>query len=75
MFESCRTGSHNKPYQGMQQYGLSCDFKPHYARITYTSPISRDVLSEIKWRCPMLEALHKIGKALNTTFEEIFNGF
>lgn len=46
------TGNHNKPYQGMQQYGLSRDFKPHYARITYTSPISRGVLSEIKWLCP-----------------------
>lgn len=46
------TGSRNKPYQGMQQYGLCPDFRPHYARIVYTSPLAKGVLSEIKWLCP-----------------------
>lgn len=41
------TGSRNRPYKGMKEYGMSADFKPHTGRITLTSVIGRGVLDEV----------------------------
>lgn len=41
------TGSRNRPYKGMKEYGMANDFKPHTGRITLTSAIGRGVLDEV----------------------------
>ena len=41
------TGSRNRPHNGLKQYGISQDFKPHHGRITLISPIGKGILSEI----------------------------
>jgi len=42
------SGSQNRPYTGLKQYGLGKDFKPHYGRISYTSPLVRGIFSQVK---------------------------
>ncbi len=42
------TGSQNKPYLGEKQYGADKDFKPRHARISFTSPLSKGIFSEIE---------------------------
>lgn len=43
------TGSATRPYEGREKYGLSKDFKPHYNRITYTSPIAKGLFNKWNW--------------------------
>lgn len=43
------TGSATRAYKGREQYGLSKDFKPHYNRITYTSPLAKGLFSKWNW--------------------------
>ncbi len=40
------SGSRNKPYYGLRQYGIGRDFRPAGGRITLTSPLVRGILSE-----------------------------
>lgn len=41
------TGSRNRPYKSMREYGMSTDFKPHTGRITLTSALGRGTLDEV----------------------------
>lgn len=41
------SGSRNRPYRSLRQYGLASDFKPHQGRITLASVLGRHVLDEI----------------------------
>lgn len=43
------TGSATRAYEGREKYGLSKDFKPHYNRITYTSPLAKGLFSKWNW--------------------------
>lgn len=44
------TPSGTRAYQGREKYGLSKDFKPHYNRITYTSPLTKGLFNKWNWR-------------------------
>lgn len=41
------TGSRNKPYRSLKQYGMGKDFKPKQGQITLFSPLVRGILHEI----------------------------
>lgn len=41
------SGSRNRPYRSLRQYGMASDFKPHQGRITLASTLGRHVLDEI----------------------------
>ena len=42
------TGSRNKPYFGLKQYGIGREFRPAGGRITPTSPLMRGILNEVE---------------------------
>lgn len=41
------SGSRNRPYRSLGQYGMSPDFKPHGGRITLAGVLGRSVLDEV----------------------------
>lgn len=41
------SGSRNRPYRSLRQYGMSPDFKPHQGRITLAGTLGRHVLNEV----------------------------
>lgn len=41
------SGSRNRPYRSLRQYGMSPDFKPHQGRITLAGTLGRHVLDEV----------------------------
>ncbi|WP_288940730.1 SNF2-related protein [uncultured Alistipes sp.] len=41
------SGSRNRPYRSLRQYGMAPDFKPHQGRITLAGILGRHVLDEV----------------------------
>lgn len=41
------TGTRNRPYRSLKQYGMAADFKPYSGRITLASVFGRHILNEI----------------------------